>query len=258
MRIASLAVAALAGLLLLPGCSDTDPAQGSGGQGARPGAVSDILLKGTKLYSQFNEELIIRDFFQDRRGGTFLDVGSGHYMNLSTTYYLEKHLGWSGIAVDALPEYGAGYAKHRPRTRFFARLVSSASGKKMAFFRTPAMTELSSVDRAVAERQTAEVTGNPAVEKLSFETVTLNDLLEGLRVERIDFLSMDIEEHEPAALAGFDIRRFRPRLVCIEAHPSVQKELLAYFARNDYVLLEKYLPFDAYNLYFTPRPAQAP
>jgi len=57
-----------------------------------------------KLYSQFNEELIIRDFFQDRKNGVFLDVGCSKPIENSTTYYLDKHLGWSGIGIGASPE----------------------------------------------------------------------------------------------------------------------------------------------------------
>ena len=64
----------------------------------------DILGTEKKLYSQFDEELIIRDFFQDRRGGFFLDVGAADPDVNNTTYYLEKNLGWSGIGVDALPD----------------------------------------------------------------------------------------------------------------------------------------------------------
>ena len=36
----------------------------------------DILGTEKKKYSQFDEELVIRDFFQDRRGGFFVDVGA--------------------------------------------------------------------------------------------------------------------------------------------------------------------------------------
>ena len=43
-------------------------------------------------------------------------------------------------------------------------------------------------------------------------TATLNQLLETANIQRID-LSMDIELAEPKALAGFDIERYRPRLV---------------------------------------------
>ena len=64
-------------------------------------ARRDILGTEKKRYSQHNEELIIRDFFQDRREGFFLDVGCAWPIRNSTTYYLEKHLGWSGIGIDA-------------------------------------------------------------------------------------------------------------------------------------------------------------
>ena len=70
------------------------------GAGAGAGGDRDAILEsGEKLYSQHDEELLIRHFFGDRRGGFFLDVGAGHYRRNSTTYYLEKHLGWSGVAV---------------------------------------------------------------------------------------------------------------------------------------------------------------
>lgn len=85
-------------------------------------------LRAKKLYSQFNEELIIRHFFEDRPDGFFVDVGSWHWKMKSTTLYLEKHLGWSGIALDALPEVEAGYLEHRPRTKFYHRIVTDHSG----------------------------------------------------------------------------------------------------------------------------------
>ena len=45
---------------------------------------------------------------------------------------------------------------------------------------------------------------------------TLNNLLARQEIARIDFLSIDVEGAEPKVLAGFDIQRFKPRLVCIE------------------------------------------
>ena len=41
--------------------------------------------EGKKLYSQKNEELIIRHFFKDRRDGFFVDVGCFQWKTLSTT-----------------------------------------------------------------------------------------------------------------------------------------------------------------------------
>ena len=102
-----------------------------------PGAdtFDDLLKCGTKLYSQYNEELIIRQFFRDRRDGVFVDVGASHYKNNSTTYYLEHHLNWSGVAVDALADYGPDYERFRPKTRFSAYIVTDHSGALEPFYK---------------------------------------------------------------------------------------------------------------------------
>ncbi len=43
---------------------------------------------GPQRYSEHDEEWIARDFFQDRRGGVFVDIGAGHYRDFSNTFYL--------------------------------------------------------------------------------------------------------------------------------------------------------------------------
>ena len=63
---------------------------------------------------------------------------------------------------------------------------------------------------------------------------------------------MDIELSEPAALRGFDIGRFRPSLVCIEAHYDVRQPIVDYFAEHDYRIVARYLRADRANLYFEP------
>ena len=90
------------------------------------------------------------------------------------------------------------------------------------------------------------------------KTITLNELLDQRGVEKIDFLSMDIEQAEPAALAGFDIERFRPELVCIEATESVRKAIAAYFDAHGYERIDAYLSYDPVNWYYRPRPPTWP
>ncbi len=219
--------------------------------------VTSTVRTGKKIYSQFNEELLIRDFFQDRRGGFFLDVGCADYKHMSTTYYLEERLGWSGIGVDALSDYAAGYLAHRRRTRFLNYLVSDQSSGPRSFFRAPRYLELSSASRPVAADQQRELRGTAEVDEVKVATITLNDLLQEQGVGKIDFLSMDIEEHEPEALAGFDIERYRPQLVCVEAHRAVADVVYKYFRDHGYLRIDRYLPFDALNWYFTPQPSRA-
>ena len=68
-----------------------------------------------------------------------------------------------------------------------------------------------------------------AAQELSAPTITLNDLLQGEAIDRTDFLTMDIKMWEPKALAGFDLQKYRPSLVCIEAHPDVRQTIIDYF-----------------------------
>jgi len=191
------------------------------------------------------EEWVVRDHFQDKRGGVFLDVGAADAREWNNTYYLETSLGWSGLAIDAQPGFAPQYAQLRPRTRFFSLFVSDASDAVEAFY-VPTNGPLG----ATSNKDFAGQEG--PVEKRSVRTITLNDLLAREGITRVDFVSMDIELAEPRALAGFDIERYRPALVCIEAHPQVRQELIDYFHRHHYVLAGKYLGVDAQNLYFVP------
>jgi len=201
---------------------------------------------GPTRNSEHFEEWIVRDYFQDRRGGVFLDVGANHYMVASNTYYLESSLGWSGIAIDALEEFEADYRSHRPRTQFVAAFVSDRAGEAVSFF-VPAENKLVA---SVSEEFTRD-RGTPGTAR-EVPTTTLNVILEQAGIRRLDFVSMDIELSEPKALASFDLERYKPALVCVEAHPEVRQQIVDYFVQRGYTIVGKYLRADASNLYFTP------
>ncbi len=218
-------------------------------------APGSILSTGTKLYSQSDEELIIRDFFHDRRAGFFLDVGCASPIANSNTYYLESELGWSGIGVDALPEFAQSWQRKRPRSRFFNFFVSDHSDTVEPFYRSE--HKGTSAARKDDDGQMKGPAGKVVkAEEIHVPTTTLDKLLEAEGVKHLDFMSMDIEGYEPIALAGFDIERFKPELVCIEAKPDVRDQILAYFARHHYERIERYLAHDRVNYYFTPQAAK--
>jgi len=197
--------------------------------------------------SQHHEEVFIRDYFEDRKGGFLLDVGASHYKTRSTTHYMDVALGWHGIAVDALGEFAADYAKHRPRTKFFPVFVSDKSDQDVDFYVIASNSRLSTADRATAQRTGSK---NKVV---PMKTVTLDALLDSQGVKEIDLLSMDIEMWEPKALAGFDIDRFKPELVVIESHPPVRAQIFDYFAKHGYAEIEQYSKWDGRNAYFVPK-----
>jgi FkbM family methyltransferase len=201
---------------------------------------------GRQLYSSGNEELIIRDFFKDKKAGFFVDVGANHYRIGSTTYFLEDRLGWHGIAIDAICDFEADYLEYRKNTRFFCFYVGDKSNGTVDFYIT---------QKNYKRRSSADVgwsTKYSTAEKTQVPTITLNDLLERAGVAEFDFLSMDIELAEPAALAGFDIEKYHPALVCIELHKEVRQAILDYFTKHGYAILEKYRRLDPADAYLAP------
>jgi FkbM family methyltransferase len=228
-------VAAIGFALALAACGEQRP----------PGR--DIVGTEKKLYSQFDEELIIRDFFQDRRNGFFLDIGAADPDVNNTTYYLEKHLGWRGIAVDAVLDYSVLWSMKRPNSLFYQFYVTDHSNTTEAFYKAGV--------RTLSSNQKDRMWGDQKIDSVEtqVQTITLTKLLDDHGVKDLDLLSMDIEESEPAALAGFDIERFRPELVCIEAVERIQPQLLAYFEEHGYERIERYLEHDPVNWYFTPK-----
>ena len=196
------------------------------------------------------EEWLVRDFFQDERGGVFVDVGANHHQINSNTYFLETALGWSGVAIEPQARFAAGYAQFRPLTAFVPLFVSDVSNSEAILYvpKSPAndLGRVASMSREFTAQYDSEITPMPTT------TTTLDDTLDRLGITRVDFLSMDIELAEPKALAGFSIDRFRPRLVCIEAHAGVRQQILDYFHQHNYVVIGQYLGVDDDNYWFAP------
>jgi len=206
---------------------------------------------GPNHFSEREEEWLIRDFFRDRRNGYFVDVGANDYQLASKTYYLESVLGWKGIAVEPQTQFASGYQQHRPATKFLPFFVSDVSDQTAKLYVLNRSSLVASADRDfVAQFGTPD-------DVRTVPTITLNDLLDREGVTVIDFLSMDIEQHEPHALRGFDIERFKPALVCIEALAPVRQAILDYFTDHRYVIVGKYVWVDRENLYFMPLDAKA-
>lgn len=222
-------------------------------QAARVGSVNpgdgDELAELARAYgpdrnSEHAEEWIIRDFFKNQRDGVFVDVGANHHQRFSNTYYLETVLGWSGVAFEPQPKFAAGYKTARPRTVFVPLFVSNTSNSSATLYVTD--NDLVASSSKTFTEAFGEVTPTIAT------TTTLDDALGRLGIERIDFLSMDIELAEPEALEGFSIERFAPKLVAVEAHPPIRQRLLDYFTAHRYSLVGKYWRADGENFWFSP------
>ena len=59
-------------------------------------------IKYNRFHSQFGEDRYIYKNIDLPEKGIFVDVGAGHPIYLSNTYFFEKN-GWTGVCIDADP-----------------------------------------------------------------------------------------------------------------------------------------------------------
>lgn len=208
-----------------------------------------LMAKHRGAYSQFHEEYLIAHFFENRRGGFFVDVGASHPEVDSTTCMLERELGWRGLAIDPIAAYAPLYEKLRPNTRFFPFFAGERSDQTVDFFVNNKAIRLSSGSKESAFEPGCDA----GCEEIRVQTIALNDLLAREKAEKVDFLSIDVEGAELRVLLGLDIDRHRPALVCIETRDETTEAVESFFAEHGYVELTRYAKIDWVNKYFAPR-----
>lgn len=207
--------------------------------------LSPLLRDADPKYSHGFEEVLIRDHFQDKEKGFYLDVGCADPELHSTTNYLETVLQWKGIGIDVNSRFAPLWKEKRPNSKFICRAIFDTDGEVLTLY---IGGYIRSLDRKLTE---AFVRRPENIRTVDVTTITLNTLLEENGIDKIDFLSMDIEGAEMGALRGFDIQKYRPDLCCVETNDV--KTVTDYFDSRGYELIQKYRKADKINVYYRPK-----
>jgi FkbM family methyltransferase len=180
---------------------------------------------------------LIDEIFGNRAPGVFFEAGAHDGWTGSNTYWLEARHGWRGVLVEPVPGLYRACRRERPRSQVFhAALVSAkhrrpeieveCSGLVSAVTSSPMLLET----RALAESYYG-VKDRPTIQ---VPARTIDACLEAAAVDRVDFMSLDLEGSEPEALDGFDLDRWRPEWLLIECNdePAIAERLPRYRAER--------------------------
>ncbi|QDV43241.1 hypothetical protein Enr13x_30960 [Stieleria neptunia] len=189
-----------------------------------------------KYYSQFGEDYLLRRVFKEKSKGFYIDVGAHDGINLSNTYLFEN-LGWSGLCVEANPAIFELCRKARPNaTCVNAACMGSANRNSIELYTDPSGfysgTDSASTRESAEAAFRARGEPSPRISSITVPATTLDKILEQAfpgRVE-VDFLSVDVEGAELEVLKGFDIGRYRPRLMVLEANSKEEDQMLDEYA----------------------------
>jgi FkbM family methyltransferase len=130
----------------------------------------------------------------------YAEVGASHPFDHSLTAALSAE-GWRGVLVEPEPAAAELLRAHRPRDVVVAAAASDGPGL-MQWVNDGGRGE----GRVVEDRA-----------GLAVPVVRLADVLHGLDVQDVHFMSVDVEGHERRALLGLDLERWKPWILCVES-----------------------------------------
>lgn len=167
------------------------------------------------FYSQFKEDEILARIFGDQPSGVCVEVGANDGVHGSTTLFFEQK-GWDCILVEPNPSL-ADQLREVRSGRVFECAASSHTGSAIL-----QMAEGEGLAHAVSTIENSDAATNTlrkhgaVVRPVKVTIRRLDDILAEAGVERIDFMSIDVEGHELEALKGFSIDRWRPGIMILE------------------------------------------
>jgi FkbM family methyltransferase len=180
-------------------------------------------------------------------GGFFVEAGANDGITHSNTVYFERHLDWTGLLVEPIPELAARCRRNRP-----ACIVENCALVSLDYERPTIdmhYCDLMSIVRGARRSDEADREHLRAGKRLQevepYEVTVpaspLSSLFDRHGVTHCDLLSLDVEGFELSALKGLDLERHRPDWILVESwfgneieqYLGAHYEFVALFATRD-------------------------
>lgn len=186
----------------------------------RPSFSSEELRQHGYFSQNGQDRWLTEGLLAGKRKGVFLDIGAHDGVSLSNTCYLERELGWDGVAVEPNPAAFEKLRKNR-QCAVLNGCVTGASGKAK-FLLVAGKSEMLSglVDEFQSGQQEriANCVPPEQVSEIEVECFTLNNILSDAGIRHVDYLSLDVEGGEFAILRATDFSRFSISIISVENH----------------------------------------
>lgn len=168
----------------------------------------------------------IADRFPPGFVGYAVDVGASDGKSINSTWWLEKVARWTVLSVEPNPDFAPALRKERAFVEVCACDAHPGEGKLHINLDNP---EAYSALRITSNRDALAGAGKDW-KSVPVRVETLEGLLAKWQFPRLDALCVDVEDSEEAVLQGIDLKRWKPKVVVVEAwKPHELDALLAPF-----------------------------
>jgi FkbM family methyltransferase len=180
-------------------------------------------------FGQFNppNDWLIELFFPKDFIGTCVEVGAVDGVRCSNTLHFEQ-AGWQCLCIEPNPHYHEALGKNRKLAMPYAISDKNLDGVPLFRFKVAgeydALTGLA-VDPRLEQALSQDITQKDHVQ---VNVRTLDTCLEAVAWSHVDLATIDTEGTELSVLRGFNLGRWKPRLLVVENNfntPEVEEYL---------------------------------
>ena len=164
-------------------------------------------FKPRLAYSHWGIDLIITKLLNSKNKGIYIDVGCHHPFLNNHSYLLYKS-GWEGINIDIDYNSIDMFNFFRKSDVNIQTAVTDHKGEVDLFF----------YHNRAAKNTISKEFGSDAKEQKKINSDTLNNIIENSKFKdsKIDFVSIDVEGNEMNVLNGFNLKKYKPKLILLE------------------------------------------
>ena len=164
-------------------------------------------FKPRLAYSHWGVDLIITKLLNSKNKGIYIDVGCHHPFLNNHSYLLYKS-GWVGINIDIDYNSIDMFNFFRKSDINIQTAVTDHKGEVDLFF----------YHNRAAKNTISKEFGSDAKEQKKINSDTLNNIIENSKFKnsKIDFVSIDVEGNEMNVLNGFNLKKYKPKLILLE------------------------------------------
>lgn len=179
------------------------------------------------------EDLIAARLFMDYVG-TFVDIGAYDGLSLSNTHYFYKR-GWQGVNLEPHPENYAQLCINQPHAINLNLAVGETPEYESRIWTAPGKPVVTGYNLPQWYVDSEVPGGKAGLVPMTVTRSTLTTILDAAHVDKVDYLSLDVDGTELDVLKGLDLSRWRPRLMIIE-YNHVFGEMSEYLTKWGYHL----------------------
>lgn len=211
----------------------------------RERSLSDV-LPPPEARSQYGEDALLWDLVGASESGFFIEAGAYDGYQLSVSYLFES-VGWSGLLVEPLPERADECRRRRPRSSVVQAALRAPGGAASVALKAVDSAEmLSYTDITPTHERRLAQEPEVVAREIMVPAKTLDELLKDSD-RAVDFVVLDVEGNEGSVLEGFDLARWKPRVLLIEDNSNGDdRSVELYLARQGYDYLGAFFGNDLY------------